>query len=233
MNFNSVPLQNITNSSLLLTLKKIHKMDKVEGKDGTNQSRGSNGKNTNSEVFYPNHKDCFHCNQLINVRLQEKVENFEKLPASENKLVEMKAFRLETDLRLSVFKQDHLGIMDKMIAHEKELLEIENEKKEKKRLIKEAVIRANEIKNCTIQAGVTKLVVDCEECELAAFFKRFVLESTNKKHDHIFKDTNKILATWICNSISLKNDHVVTYNTIVNGLSRIDNVDPNDEKAKK
>ena len=232
MSFNSVPLQNITNSSLLLTLKKIHKMDNVEGKDGTNQSRGSNGKNTNSEVFHPDYKDCFKCNHLINVRLQEKVENFEKLLSSENKLVEMKAFRMEMDLRFSVVNQDHLGIMDKMIAHEKELLEIENDKKDKKRLIKEAVIRANEIKNCTIHAGAPKLVVDCEECELAAFFKRFVLERRNKKHDRIYDDFNKVLATWICDSISLKSGHVVNYLTIYNGLSRIDDTDPDDAKAR-
>lgn len=207
-------------------------MENVEGKDGTDQSRGSNGKNTNSEVFHPNYKDCFWCNHLINVRLQEKVENFEKLPASENKLVEMKAFRLETDLRLSIFIHDQLGIMDKLIAHEKELLEIENETKEKKRLIKEAYMRANEIKDCTIQAGAPKLVVDCEERELAALFKKFFLESKNKKQDHIYKDTNKVLATWICNSFKLKSGQVITFNSIVNGLSRIDNIDPNDKKAK-
>ena len=232
MNFNSVPLQNITNSSLLLTLKKIHKMDNVEGKDGADQSRGSKGKNTNSEVFHPNYNDCINCNHLINVRLQEKVENFEKLPTSENKLADMKAFRLETDLRLAVFFQDQLGIMDKLIAHEKELLEIENEKKEKNRLSKEAIIRANEVMNSTIQAGVPKLVVDCEEAELALLCKKFFIETNNKKNHKIFDGFNKVLATWICNSFKMKNGHGITHNTIVNNLSKTDNIDPNDKKAK-
>ena len=203
-------------------------MENVEGKDGTNQSRGSNGTNTNSKVFYPDYKDCLNCNHLLNVRLQEQLERFEKLPTSENKLADMKALRLETDLRLAVFFQDQLRTMDILIAYEKEVLEIGNELKDKKRLRKEAEIRANEVMNNTIKAGVPRLVVDCEEIELALLCKKFFIETFNKKKHPIFEGYNKVLATWICNSFRLKSGHEINYITIVNGLSKTDNIDPKD-----
>lgn len=178
------------------------------------------GQKINSIVVnpLPGYLDCQKCLAGSGVIFEEKLKSYALL-TSEKMVVAMSNDRHEMMMRNSVFLQDQIGVLDKLIAFEKEKIEKEKERVEKKRLTKEANQKTIDGRLIS-KIGELKLVLDCEEGELAGFFKNAILMGRNSKTNLIFNGTHKELARWMCDSISLRNGNELSFNTINNALSQ-------------
>ena len=99
--------------------------------------------------------DCLGCH-LARVDLFKKnMGKFETLPLAE-RLIEMKLYRYQLDVRKSIDQEDYVGTLDKLIAFTKDKLE--NELK-----IQEDRQKSDAAASMIVQEGAPKLVLDADE----------------------------------------------------------------------
>lgn len=163
--------------------------------------------------------DCLGCH-LARVDLFKKnMSKFETLPLAE-RLIEMKLYRYQLDVRKSIDQEDYVGTLDKLIAFTKDKLE--NELK-----IQEDKQKSDAAASMIVQEGAPKLVLDADEAEIAAMMKH-LLVARNKRKNLIFRGTHKELAEWMHLTIITKNNDALNTSTVCNYLSKPDNISLNE-----
>jgi hypothetical protein len=184
------------------------------------------GKKVNSILVHPlpTFRECQKCLADSGIIFANMLDGYALLP-SEDRVEAMKNDLHEMMLRNSLFLHDQIGILEKLIAFENEKIEKEKKRIEIERLIIEAEQKAIEASGKNLDKDAPKLVLIGTEKKIAGLFRDLFLPKTNKRGELIFRDSQKVLAQWICNSIILENGEIPLYSSVYNYLSRPENPD--------
>jgi len=185
------------------------------GKDGTNQDGADASKMSTGEFLrtFRINIECLICQEKRNTDFQEKMERYAHL-TPKKRLKEMNIDLLQMRIDKAMFYQDYTSIMVIAIADLQAQLDTEKVNlEEKKKAAEEAKMK--------IKPGAKKLVLDCDEGELVAFFKEAFRDKRNKKKNLIFNGTNLEFGQWILDSIILTRNRELNINTIKKELSKI------------
>ena len=180
----------------------------------------------------PTFRECQKCLAGSGIIFENMLDGYASLP-SEDRVEAMKNDLHEIMLRNSVFLQDQIGILEKLIEIEMEKIAKEKEQIEIKRLIIEAEQKAIKEAGKYLDEDAPKLVLIGTEIKIVGLFRDLFLPKTNKRGEQIFRGSHKVLAQWICNSIILENGEIPLYNSVYNYLSRPENPDNDVDNCPK
>jgi len=205
------------------------KMNENKVKTGAEVVGGSVGAVENNASLIcsvTTYRDCLKCKRVRQDVFYHNVVGYESMDL-QRRNDKMKEYRHELALIESVTQNDLIGTLDFMIDYSNMEIEKLTQGKEVKDEVNEDEYLTAQGQD-TIPLGTRKIKFNALEYEFAIKMKSLI-EGKNKVGDKYFSGDKKKYAKWICDTIVLEYGKTLNFNTIYNGLSRIEIKAPQDK----